>query len=299
MNDDGPTLALFFDAWDLFRDPVLAGTVAGATMGFLGVYVVLRRMVFLSAALSNAAGFGVVFSFWTQVQLEAGLMAGLAFFASPTVGAALMTGLAAVLLMGDSVARQRESVLGLAYLVGAAGALALGTRIVQEVHDVHTILFGSAVAVTPDELYGLAAVAAICLGLHLWWMRGFLQASFDKDGAHVRGLPVRVLELALMGTLALAISVETRVLGALPVFAFSVLPAMAAVRIAANVPRALLVATVIGAVSGAAGYLVAFLWELPVGPAQTLVAAGFAVAAYAAAPLAARLRRLPLAGGRG
>lgn len=299
MNDDGPTLALFLESWELFQDPILASTVAGATMGFLGVYVVLRRMVFLSAALSNAAGFGVVVSFWAQVQLEAGMIAGAAFLTSPTVCAGLMTGLAALLLMGDSVARQRESVLGLAYLVGAAGALALGTRIVQEVHDVHTILFGSAVAVTHDELYGLMAVGALCLGVHLWWMRGFLQASFDRDGAQVRGLPVRVLELALMGTLALAISVETRVLGALPVFAFSVLPAMAAVRVAVNVPRALLVAALIGAVSGALGYLVAFLWELPVGPAQTLVAAGFVVLAYAAAPLAGRLRQLPLAGGRG
>ena len=39
---DPPTLAEFFAAWDLFRDPVLAAMIAGATLGYLGVY---RRLV--------------------------------------------------------------------------------------------------------------------------------------------------------------------------------------------------------------------------------------------------------------
>jgi zinc transport system permease protein len=281
--DAGPTLSLFIEAWELFQDPVLAGVLAGATVGFLGVYVVLRRMVFLSAALSNAAGFGVVFAFWLQLQL------GQAFhgphhggegsiLTSPTVWATLMTLMAAGLLMTDAAGRRRESLLGLAYLVGAAGALALGTRIVQEVHDVHEILFGSAVAVVREDLWQLVFVAVVCLGLHVWWLRGFLQASFDRDGARVRGLPVRLLDAALLLTLALAISVSTRVLGALPVFAFSVLPAMAAVRLAPNVPWALATATVIGGACGFLGYLLAFLDELPVGPSQTLVAALVVVA---------------------
>src|SRR5206468_12324584 len=54
-----PTFNDFFAAWDLFRDPVFAAMIAGATLGYLGVYIVLRRMVFVSAALSQAAGLGV------------------------------------------------------------------------------------------------------------------------------------------------------------------------------------------------------------------------------------------------
>jgi zinc transport system permease protein len=109
--------------------------------------------------------------------------------------------------------------------------------------------------------------------LHIWWRRGFELASFDREGAQVRGLPVRLLDAALLGSLALAISVCTRVLGALPVFAFSVLPAVAAVRIAPNVRVALWLAALLGAGSGYAGYIVAFLYKLPVGASQALVAA--------------------------
>lgn len=269
---DGPTLSLFWESRDLFREALVAGAVAGALLGFLGVYVVLKRMVFLSAALSHSAGLGVTFAFY--VHLHWGIEGVLA---SPTLGAALFTVGAALLLMTDTSGQstRRESLLGLAYLVGAAGALALGTRIVQEVQDVHTILFGEAVAVLPEDAYFLVGVAAFVFALHLWWLRGFLQAAFDRDGARVRGLPVRILEIALILTLALSISVATRILGALPVFAFSILPAMAAVRLAGNVPRALVVATGVGGLSGVLGYVAAFLYELPVGAAQTLVAAGF------------------------
>ena len=270
-------LSLFFSSWELFREPALAGLLAGALLGYLGVYVVLRRMVFLSAALSQSAGLGVTLAFYAQLHL--GLSPKLA---SPTLFATLATLLAALLLLVEERPKgvRRDSALGALYLVGGAGALALGTRVVDEAYDVESILFGSAVAVLPESFRLLAGTAIVLLGLHLWWLRGFLQASFDREGARVRGLPVRLLELALLASLALAISVGTRILGALPVFAFSVLPAMAALRLSANVPRGLFLATALGAASGFCGYVVAFLYELPVGASQTLSAAAlFLVAA--------------------
>lgn len=270
------SLSLFFESWELFKEPALGGAFAGALLGFLGVYVVLKRMVFVSAALSQAAGLGVTLAFYAQIHL--GLAAALA---SPVVFATLATLLAALLVSADKSAlgQRRESLLGFAYLTGGAGALAVGTRIVQEAHDVESILFGSAVAILPESFRLLVVTLALIATLHLWWLRGFLQASFDHDGAAVRGVPVRAIEVVLLASLAVAISVCTRVLGALPVFAFSVLPAMAAVRLCVNVPRALFVAALLGAASGFFGYLAAFLWELPVGAAQTLTAAALVLVA--------------------
>jgi zinc transport system permease protein len=287
VNGDGSTLAQFFDAWELFRDPTLAGATAGVLLGFLGVYIVLRRMVFLSAALTQSAGLGVTIAFFLQIQI------GLPhWLADPTVGAMAMTIGSSLVLTSrhPSVASRRDALLGWTYLVGAAGTLALGTRIVQEVHDIQTILFGSAVAILPESFLRYLAVAAVLLGLHLWWMRGFVEASFDPVGARVRGVPVAVLDGVLMVTLAVAISVSTRLLGALPVFAFSVLPAMAAVRLASNVPRALAVAAVLGGVAGFGGYVAAFAWSLPVGPTQTLLGAGIVLVAEVVRRVALRGR---------
>jgi zinc transport system permease protein len=267
MEETALTLDGFFAAWELFRDPALAGALAGALLGFLGVYVVLRRMVFLSAALTQAAGLGVAGSFYAHLHLG---LTGL--LATPMAGATAAT-LLATALLASVRGPGRDRALGIAYLVGAAGTLAVGSRIVEEVQDIQGLLFGSAVVVLPEDLALLGWVAGVLLLVQLLGFRGFVQASFDRDGAAVRGLPVRALEFGLLVSVALAISVCTRVLGALPVFAFSVLPAAAAIRLAPNVPRALWVAAVLGAAAGFGGYVVAYLARLPVGAAQALVAA--------------------------
>jgi zinc transport system permease protein len=271
------SLPAFFGAWELFREAALSGAAAGALLGWLGVYVVLRRMVFLSAALSQAAGFGVTLAFFAQVY--GGVPAGVA---SPTLGATFTTMLATAGVMVDRslTGARRDSILGCIYLVGAAGALVVGTRIVQELQDIETVLFGSAVAVLPEQFRLLGLLAAGLLGLHLWWARGFIAASFDGEGARIRGLPVKVLDGVLLGSLALAISVCTRVLGALPVFALSVLPALSAVAAAVNVRHALVVAALLGSVSGFGGYVMAFCFKLPVGASQVLVAAGWVAVVY-------------------
>ncbi len=286
MTEQSVDFSQFFAAWELFRDPALTGALAGALLGMLGVYVVLRRMVFLSAALSQSAGLGVAGAWYAQ--LYWGLPVWLA---SPTVGAMVATLVAsAAMLAGRShVATRRDGVLGQVYLIGAAGTLAIGTRIVQEVQDIESILFGSAVAVLPEDFAQVAWLAGLVCVLHLWAHRGFVLVVVDADAAQVRRLPVRTLELLLVLSLAVAVSVCTRVLGALPVFAFTVLPAMAALRLSPNVSIALLLATVIGAASGFGGYLLAFRLRLPVGASQALVAAGFSLAATAIALLWARL----------
>jgi len=276
MCDKGSPLGTFFEAWEFYQYPTLTAIIVGMVLGLLGVYVVLRRLVFLSAAISQAASLGV--ALWFYLQLTVGLTG---FLASPTLGAMILTLLVALLVATgrDRPRVPRDSLLGFAYLVGLAGTLVLATRIVTKIQDIKTMLLGSAVAVVPEDFWLIVGVGATVLALHLWWWRGFAAVSFDRDGARVRGLPVIFLEVVLLGTLAVTVSVATRVIGVLPTFAFSVLPAMAAIRISPNVPTALLLAALIGGACGFGGYLLAFVAGFPVGASQTLVAAGLVVLA--------------------
>lgn len=260
-------VAEFFGAWALFGDSALAGGLGGALLGVLGVYILLKRMVFLSAALSQVASLGITLAFFAQAALGWG-------WVHPILGAGVMT-LGVLLALSTRAAQRpgfRDGALGFAYLLGASGTLILGTRIVQELHDVQTILFGSAVAVVPRDFWLIVAVSVVLGGVHLVGWRGFTAVVLDAEDARVRGMPVRGLELTLLLTLAVAVAVSTAVLGALPTFAFSVLPAMVALRVVANVPRALLLSGLLGAAVGFGGYVVAFVYELPVGASQAMLA---------------------------
>lgn len=293
MDSVAPTFQDLIAGWELFRDPILVGAGAGAALGLLGVFIVLRRMVFISAALSQAAGFGVALAFFAQIHLGLG-----ATLADPRLGALVMTLFAAGWLFQKPSGRlTREGLLGMAYLLGAAGTLMIGTRITQEAHDIQAILFGTGVLVRPSDTILVLALGGAVVALIFWWRRGFMFASFDPDGARVRGLPVSMLNVVLLGAIAVMVSICTRALGALPVFAFSVLPAVAAVTLARSPFGAMVLAVLFGIVGGGGGYLVAFFGEFPVGASQTLVCGALAVGAIALRKLAGfwQTKQAPLA----
>ena len=273
MTEAGPTIGEFFAAWELFREPSLTGAMAGMMLGMLGVYVVLRRMVFLAATVSQAASFGVAVAYFLGLSAAEGMSS-----LGPTLGALLMTFVTLGVIASDTSHEhhRRDSLLGFMFLACSAGTLLIGTRIVEEVQDIESVLFGTAGAVLPGDFRMVAALSLLLVVVHSWGWRGFSAVSFDRTGALVRGLPVRWLEIALFISLAAGLAVSTRVLGALPTFAFTILPALAAVNIAPNVKVCLFIAACFGALSGFGGYLLAFLFEFPVGATQTVVAASLA-----------------------
>ena len=111
-----PSWEDFTLAFELFRDPILCGVIAGFALGLLAVHVVLRRMAFASATLSQAAGLGVALGFFAEIHLETHIHPTLS-----ALGLALFT--AWVLSMPvERLRLSRESLLAGAWLTAAAFA---------------------------------------------------------------------------------------------------------------------------------------------------------------------------------
>jgi zinc transport system permease protein len=274
------SLSQFIDNWGLYGDPVLCGVLAGVGLGGLGIFVVLRRAVFVTAALSQAAALGVALAFYAQIHLSLEV--------PPVLGALLASILATLLCAARPLLRvARETLVGFVFVGASALAVLLGDRIAQEAHDIASILFGTAVLVRPLDLAFVSAGTALSLLAVFFMGRGLTFAGFDPEGARVQGLPVRAIEITFWVLFAFQVSVTTRALGALPVFGFSVLPAAAGLMLASRLRTALGIAIVMGGVSAGLGYLFAFLLELPVGASQTATAALFLLISAAIA----RLRR--------
>lgn len=265
---EGPTWSDLVDAWPLFKEAILAGAVAGAVLGSLGVFVLVRRMVFVTATLTQAAGLGVALAFYVEIHLGLGL---------PPLAGALLAALAASLLSSLPYERlhlSRESALAALWLLASAGAVIVGSKITQEAHDIGAILFGSALVVSPEDLAWLVGIGAVGLVLGFLGHEVLVFSGFDPDGARVQGVPVRALEGGLLALVTLEVAFATHAIGALPVFAFSVLPAMAALQVSPAMRWCFPIAALFGSVAGLGGYALAFFYDLPVGAAQAAVACG-------------------------
>jgi zinc transport system permease protein len=71
------------------------------------------------------------------------------------------------------------------------------------------------------------------------------------------------------------ISVGTRAVGALPVFAFTVIPAAAALMLTERMRLTIVLAIGIGVVAAAVGYYVSWVASLPTGATMVVVASVF------------------------
>ena len=257
-------LSLFFESWDFFCDAALTGAVAGALLGALGVTIVLGRTVFLSAALSQVASAGVALAIWIGL-------------GAPTF---FSLGMTLVVLCLSSWALQRsphpDGILAALCIGGCGSTVLIGTQIVHELQDIQALLVGNAVLVEREDFQILIVLTVMCLGILVYGRRAFDVAAFWPTMGRVRGVPIKGINVVRFLILTIAITYTTRLMGALPVFALSCLPALAA-RPAPNVRAMFWIALVLGALAGFVGYVAAFVGDFPVGPTQAVVALLFVV----------------------
>src|SRR5204862_2056279 len=122
-----------------------------------------------------------------------------------------------------------------------------------EAHAVGDILFGNAVTVPRSQIWALLAASLAVVAVHALFFKELLFVSYDPETAVVQGVGVFRYELLLNLATAVVISVATRAVGALPVFAFSVIPAAAALMMTDRIGLPIALSVSFGVVSAAVG----------------------------------------------
>jgi zinc transport system permease protein len=264
----------FIKSYFLWRDPMIVGVVSGAICGFLGVYVVLRRIVFVGAMLSQVSSFGVALAFYLQGFSALSLFGSLI---DPFALSLIITGLAVLFfaLKSNFFRISQEGAIGFGYLLASGMVVIIGSLITHEAHDITDILFGSAVVVDPKEVYIVPGVAFLSILIHWIFFKDFIFVSFDPETARLFNYPIRILNTVLLLTIGTVIAVTTRALGALPVFALAVLPPLTALFLTERLSWVFVLSVVIGVLSAALGYYFSFILSLPTGASITTCASLF------------------------
>jgi zinc transport system permease protein len=273
----------FLASAEIWRDALAAAAIAGGLCGFLGVYVVLRRTVFVSAALTQISTLGLVAALVAEEAFGAGVER-----ASVQLTVATVFSVAGALLLGAASHRRipAEARVGVAWVLAGALVVIGSSRLVHAAHDLGGMVFGNAVAVSLADVAVLAVVAAICVAIHAAFAKEILFASFDGQTAAAMGMRTSRWNALLYFTLGLAIPASARVLGALPVFAFLTVPASISLLSGMGLRATFVAATVIGVLAGAGGYVASWFSQLPTGPTMVVAAAVFGAPA-----LLLRMRR--------
>ena len=247
--------------------------------GLLGSWIVLRRLAFFSHAVGT-------------MSFPALVLAG-AWGFSPQLGA-----LAAALGFGVAQERlERTRRLGADAATGLllVGALAAGVVLASDVFEsgaeVDTLLFGSLIGLSANDVWLTAAVAAGAVALDAGLRRHWLGTGFERGSARALGLrPVMADRLLLAGVAAAAI-VALDAVGALLVTVVMVVPAATARLLTDRLAPLQLTAIALAAGEGVAAVWLADALNVGAGPALAVLGGG--VFALVAAATAMRARAVP------
>jgi ABC-type Mn2+/Zn2+ transport system permease subunit len=265
---------------EFMRLAAVAGVAAALTLSMLGVYVVLKRVVFVGLALANLATLGAALALVLHWPVEL------------TAIAASLIGAAALALLASPRRVPPESLIGWVYAASAAAAVILLTRSAGADNDAMRLLFGNVLAVTRGEVLLLLGVAAVVVLLHLVFAKRFVLVVFDPDAARAAGIAATAWTLLLYLTIGGATAAAVHETGGLLAFALITLPAMAALLVTRGIRAAFVTAAAIAVVCSTSGLMLSFALDLPTGPFTVALLA----AAVPAAALADRLRRAFAAG---
>jgi zinc transport system permease protein len=257
-----------FDAVLLFRDALYGALVIGVACSALGVYVVLRRIVFVGAALAQLSSAGIALGLFL-----AGLGVGLGLVTHPVVLSLVATLLGALFFAGGTKARiPQDATIGVTYAgAAAAGILLIAKAKGGEAHDI--FLQGNILSITSHDTLVLLAVAVPVLLLHVAFYKEFLFVSFDRETARTLGYNVRMWTLLLYLTLGLVIAFAMQFAGVMLVFNFLVLPAVTGLLVARSMGAMFACAVGSAVVAAVVGFSLSVPYDLPSGPAIIAVSA--------------------------
>ncbi len=244
-----------------FVRALIAVALSGATCACLGAYVVLRRMAFVSTALTHSILPGVV----------GALLLGF----SPYLGAlvaALLTAAGAAWLASRK-GTSEDSAVGVMLSVMFAAGIALMQQ-ANSWRDFAGLLFGSVVSVGGDDLLVIGATTAIVLfGLRALHKELEL-ASFDEEYASLLGARPALMRVVLLVLVALGSVACVRLVGALLTTALFVIPAATGVLLGRTVPQVMGWGTVCALLGGVGGlYLSYYAPAVPSGAGIVLCCA--------------------------
>jgi ABC-type Mn2+/Zn2+ transport system permease subunit len=243
---------------DFFLRALLALFLSGISAACLGSYIILRRMSFISTAMTHSILPGVVLAVLLGVSAYWGALI-----------AALLTA-AGIAWISSRKGSSEDSAIGVMLSV----MFALGIAFMGLSHswrDFTGLLFGSIVSVSSEDIaiiLGTTFIVLLCLRLvH----KELELASFDEEYAHLLGARPALLRSVLLILIALAAVACVRLVGALLTTALFIIPSTTGVLLGKNLKQVMFWSVICACGGGALGLFISYTFQgIPAGAAIVL-----------------------------
>lgn len=258
---------------------MLTGALIASSCGFLGCFLVLRRMAMLGDAISHAILPGIVIAFLiTGSRDPLPMLIGAAIFG-------LLCTIVIQLLRNQGV--QADAAMSVTFTALFAVGVILISLFTQQIDlDLDCVLYGeiayvpydtwiwNGIDLGPRALWGAGAAFTLSLLVVGLFYKQFKLTSFDPALAAAIGIPVAIFHYLLMGLVSVTTVAAFESVGAILVVAMLIVPAATAYLLTERLGIMLGLSVMIGIACSFGGYLLAIALDASIAGCMTIVAGG-------------------------
>lgn len=247
MND-------FFTNIEFFKYPIICSVLVALVCSYLSVYIVLKRIVFVSVAVTQVSSAGIALAFITAL--------------NPTLISLIFTFLG-VAIFSTRYAERRlsnESIIGMGFVVASAVTILLVSKSAKGIHEIDDLLFGNVLVATPYQIYLMAIIISCIFIVHILFYKKFASITLDFEMAKTSGMNARFWELMLYLTIGAAISIGIRTAGNLLITSFLIIPAVNGLLISNRMKTVFIIAMSISVTSACIGFFLSYVFDFPTSP---------------------------------
>ncbi|MHC9540108.1 MAG: metal ABC transporter permease [Vulcanimicrobiota bacterium] len=238
---------------------LIASVIIGVTTSYIGVLVVLRRIIFVGIALAHFSSLGIaVAAYFHQDMMTFSLV---------------FTALGVVIMAPRDYAKRipSDAVIG----VGLASCWALSILFLSKADhgdaEMLTLMRGNILGATPWDIHILCWVLGSVLLLHCVFSKEFLFISFDAEAAQASGMKTSLWNFLFYLSLGVSIAVSIKLAGVLLTFSYLLFPAVVSMLLSEKIKTTIVISVAVSLCASVFGLVASFLLDFPTAPAIVTV----------------------------
>lgn len=198
--------------YQFFTNAFIGAVLTSVIAGFIGTYIVSRKIVFVSDGVTHASFGGI----------------GIAYFLgfNPFLGALLFgigTALGIEWIQKKGNIRE-DSAIAILWSVGMAVGVIFVFLTPGYTPNLMSFLFGNILSVTQIDLLLMGILAILISAIFIIFYRPILYSAFDPEFAKALGLPVGLIRYSMMVCIALTVVLSIKIAGIILVMSLFTIP---------------------------------------------------------------------------
>ncbi len=241
------------------RNAVAAGILASVACGIIGVYVVLKRIVFLSDGITHASFGGVGLGYYLHINPVDALLPFSIVSAAAMYTATKLT------------KAYEDTAIGILLATGMSIGLILVYMTPGYAPDLMSYLFGNILMVPSSDLIMIAGLDILIVLLIMIFYHELLALCFDEEYMRVSGRNSNVYYFLLLCMVAISTVIMVRVTGIILNITLLTIPAIVSHKFVSSLKAMLAFSVIQGIIYVLLGLWLSYILNLPSGATIVMI----------------------------